>query len=85
MDALGAFRLDTRGYDLDRGHNSRSKGMRWAWIATVAFSILGLVLDAISGFLTWHGVVSTLIVFVLLLLPVTRRYFSEGTAVGAEA
>ncbi|HXV05907.1 MAG TPA: hypothetical protein VFP23_08415 [Solirubrobacterales bacterium] len=59
------------------------KGVRWVWVATVGASILGFVLDLITGSLTWHGIAMGLIGLVLLLLPVTRRYFSSHAAAAA--
>jgi hypothetical protein len=51
------------------------KGVRWVWIITVGVYVLGFVADLISGSLTWQGGILSLIGLVLLLLPVTRRYF----------
>jgi hypothetical protein len=56
------------------------RGVRWVWIVTVGISILGFVPDVISGSIEWQGVASGLIGLVLLLLPVTRRYFSSHAA-----
>jgi hypothetical protein len=59
------------------------KGVRWVWIVTVGIYALGFVADLISGSLKWQGVALSLIGFVLLLLPVTRRYFArESVAAG---
>lgn len=58
-------------------------GVRWVWIGTVCIYVLGLVPDLASGSLKWWGVVVSLIGLVLLLLPITRQYFSSGTAVSA--
>lgn len=59
------------------------RGVRWVWIVTIGIYALGVVPDLISGSLTWQGVVLSLIGLMLLLLPVTRRYFSSPTvAVG---
>lgn len=57
------------------------KGVRQVWIVTIGIYVLGLVPDLISGSFTWQGVVLALIGLMLLLLPVTRRYFSRQTAV----
>lgn len=51
------------------------KGVRWIWIVAVGLSILAFVPDVISGSLGWQGVALGLVSPVLLLLPVTRRYF----------
>lgn len=51
------------------------KGVRWVWIVTVGISVLGLVPELISGSLEWQGATLSLIGLILLLLPVTRRYF----------
>jgi membrane protein implicated in regulation of membrane protease activity len=56
------------------------KGVRWVWMVTIAIYVLGVVPNLISGSLTWQGVVSSLLGLMLLLLPVTRRYFSSPTA-----
>jgi hypothetical protein len=57
------------------------RGVRWVWMVTIGIYVLGLVLDLISGSLTWQGVALSLIGITLLLLPVTQRYFSSHTAV----
>lgn len=57
------------------------KGVRWVWIVTIGIYVLGVVPDLISGSLTWQSVVLSLFGLMLLLLPVTRRYFSSPTAV----
>jgi hypothetical protein len=53
------------------------KGLRWVWIATLGFSVLGLLLLPISGSVTWHGVAEGAIGIGLLLMPSTRRYCSR--------
>jgi hypothetical protein len=59
------------------------KGARWVWIVTVAIYVLGFVPDLIAGSLKWQGLALGLIGLVLLLLPVTRRYFArEPVAAG---
>ncbi|HEY0316856.1 MAG TPA: hypothetical protein VGC49_01025 [Solirubrobacterales bacterium] len=55
------------------------KGARWIWFVTVGISILGLLLDVPSVSRDWRGVATTLIGLMLLLLPVTRRYFAGDT------
>lgn len=55
------------------------KGVRWVWIVTIAIYVLGFLPDLISGSFTWWGIVLSLIGLMLLLLPVTRRYFSNHT------
>jgi hypothetical protein len=52
------------------------KGVRWVWIATLVITALGLLIDAMSGVASWRGGISTLIALGLLVLPVTRQYFS---------
>jgi UPF0716 family protein affecting phage T7 exclusion len=52
------------------------KGVRWLWIATLVVLILGLVVDLIVGPVMWRGILTDVIGPVLLLLPVTRRYFA---------
>jgi hypothetical protein len=56
------------------------KGVRWAWIVTIGIYVLGAVPDLISGSLTWQGIGLSLLGLMLLLLPITRRYFSSPTA-----
>jgi hypothetical protein len=55
------------------------KAVRWLWILTVAISVLGLVPFAFTAPFAWRGVVGSLVGLALLLLPVTRRYFADGT------
>lgn len=57
------------------------KGVRWVWIATVGLSIVGLILYPIADSIDWGGVAMSLIGLLLLLLPVTQRYFSGHQAV----
>ncbi len=52
------------------------KGLRWLWIATLVVLILGVAADLISG-LEWQIIPKDLVGPVLLLLPVTRRYFAS--------
>lgn len=59
------------------------KGVRWVWIATVGVSVLGPVPYLISGSLSWQGVATSVVGIVLLLLPVTRRYFAREPVVVA--
>jgi hypothetical protein len=59
------------------------RGVRWVWIVTIGIYVLGLVPELISGSLQWRGVTVSLIGLILLLLPVTRRYFSSHGAVAA--
>jgi hypothetical protein len=53
------------------------KAVWWLWVFTVAISVLGAVLYAITGHLDLFGVIRSLAALVLLLLPATRRYFAE--------
>jgi hypothetical protein len=55
------------------------KGVRWVWVVTVGIYALGLIPYLISGSLNWQGIALTLLGLLLLLLPVTRRYFSRNT------
>jgi hypothetical protein len=57
------------------------KGVRWVWIFTVGINALGLVPYLISGSLDWQGIAIAIAIgnLLLLLLPVTRRYFSDGS------
>lgn len=56
------------------------QGVRWLWIVTIAVEVLGLLLEAFFGSLDWQGVILSLVTLLLLLLPVTRRYFLGRTA-----
>lgn len=56
------------------------KGIRWIWIATVGIYVLGFIPEIISGSLTWQGVILSLVGLMLLILPVTRRYFVGHTS-----
>lgn len=61
------------------------KGVRWIWIAAIGLSILSFVLGVISDHLEWQSAALGLFSLALLLLPVTRRYFSNpGAAIGAK-
>lgn len=50
--------------------------VRWVWIVTVGIYVSGLALDLLSGLLTWPRVLVIMVSLILLLLPVTRRYFA---------
>jgi hypothetical protein len=56
------------------------KGMRWVWIMTVGIYVLAIVVDLTSGSLEWHGLALSIASPILLLLPVTRQYFSKHTS-----
>jgi uncharacterized membrane protein len=55
------------------------RGVRWLWIAALCLN-LAIVIDIFSGTVSWWGAVSTAIGVTLLLLPVTRRFFSPRSA-----
>jgi hypothetical protein len=59
------------------------RGVRWLWIATVGFDALVLVIDLATGSGTWYGDLGGLVQLGLLLLPVTRRFFSSDSAATA--
>lgn len=60
------------------------KGVRWVWIFTVVIYVLGLIPYLIADSINWQGIAMSLIGLLLLLLPVTRRYFpSQRTVVSA--
>ena len=63
--------------DMSAPNPFRDTGLRWIWIATLGFSVLGLLLLPISGSVTWHGVAEGAIGIGLLLMPSTRRYRSR--------
>jgi hypothetical protein len=56
------------------------RGVRWIWIATVGISVLGLMVDLLSGSFTWLGLVMGVVALALLLLPATRRHFDVGSS-----
>jgi hypothetical protein len=53
------------------------KGVRWVWIVTLALSVLDLIGDLISDSLTWRNLLPGVIGMGLLVLPVTRRYYTR--------
>jgi hypothetical protein len=55
------------------------KAVEWLWILTVGVSVLALVPFAFIGPFDWLGAVQALFGLALLLLPMTRRYFADGT------
>lgn len=55
------------------------KGVRWIWIITVGIYVLGFVAYLISGSINWQGLALSLVGALLLMLPGTRRYFSNHT------
>lgn len=56
------------------------RGVRWVWLVTVGVIVLGLAFELVSGSIRWWGNAIGLVELVLLLLPVTRRYFSSEGA-----
>lgn len=52
------------------------RGVRWVWLVTVAFVVLGFGIELIGGSVQWWGAIIGLVEPGLLLLPVTQRYFS---------
>lgn len=57
-----------------------AKGVRWVWIVTVGIYALGFIRYLAWGSPRWQGVAFTVVGLLLLMLPVTRRYFSRQTA-----
>jgi hypothetical protein len=55
------------------------QGIRWVWIGTIGIYVVGFITEMISGSLDWLGAALSLIGFILLILPMTRRYFSGDT------
>lgn len=60
------------------------KGVRWVWFVTLGVSVLGFAGELISDSLAWNGIVMGLINPMLLLLPVTRRYFKSEPVVAGD-
>jgi hypothetical protein len=56
------------------------KGVRWLWIATVGGIVLFFVIDIATGHQNWFGVLIAVAQLVLLLLPVTRRFFASSNS-----
>lgn len=50
-------------------------GFRWVWLLTIAFGAVTLVLNLATASSTWLGDSQTVVTLILLLLPVTRRFF----------
>lgn len=61
------------------------KGVRWLWIVTVGGNALIFVVDLATGNGTWYGDLAAVVQLVLLLLPVTRRFFSSSNSRTAAA
>lgn len=60
------------------------RGQEGVWILTVVFSALGFAVGVMTGSISWYESALALLGLGLLLLPVTRRYFSgESAAVAA--
>jgi hypothetical protein len=55
------------------------RGVRWVWMVTVGFGLVGLMFDLITGSGTWLGFSSGLVGLLLMLLPATRRYVGART------
>jgi hypothetical protein len=53
------------------------RGIRWVWIATLVVLIFGTADTLAFGPRTWWGLSSTVVTVVLLLLPITRKYFAK--------
>jgi hypothetical protein len=49
--------------------------VRWLWILTIAFILLGFALGVIEGNLRWYGVVQSIVALFLLLHPSTQAFF----------
>jgi hypothetical protein len=56
------------------------RGVRWVWLLTIAIGVLGLAFDVVAGSVRLWVDTTSLIELVLLLLPITRRYFSPEQA-----
>lgn len=54
--------------------------VRWLWIGTIALLTVVTVAETIAGRILWWALVFSVIQFVLLLLPRTRRYFERRSA-----
>lgn len=53
------------------------RGIRWVWIFTVGINILFLVVNLILGSHAWYAIGIYVIFPLLLLNPLTRRFFAR--------
>lgn len=56
------------------------RGVRWVWIVTIGIYALSLVQYSLFGSPEWTAAATALVGLLLLLLPVTRRFFPRNTA-----
>jgi hypothetical protein len=54
------------------------RGERWAWVVTIGVSLLGFLAELVAGSPHWQGIAGDLAGLALLVLPVTRSYFSRN-------
>jgi hypothetical protein len=55
------------------------RGVRWLWFVTLGIYLLVIPM-ILSGSITWEGYLSTAVGVVLLLMPGTRKFFSNRTS-----
>jgi hypothetical protein len=53
------------------------RGVRWVWLVTIALFVLVLAFELVSGSLQGWRTLLSMIELMLLLLPITRRYYSD--------
>jgi hypothetical protein len=49
--------------------------VRWLWLLTIAFILVGFVLEVIEGTLRWYGIAQGIVALVFLLHPATQEFF----------
>jgi hypothetical protein len=54
------------------------RGVRWVWFVTIAIFALGLAFEVVSASFHWLGTSIGAVELILLLLPVTRRYYAAA-------
>jgi hypothetical protein len=52
--------------------------VRWLWLLTIAFILLGFVRGAIEGNMRWYGIAQGIVALVLLLHPATQEFFKRA-------
>jgi hypothetical protein len=60
------------------------RGIRWVWIVTIGIYALSFIQYSLFEDPEWIATTTALVGTLLLLLPVTRQFFSHDTVVGNE-